>query len=247
MNYKRIYDELISRGKLRGLKKSQLGFYTEKHHIHPRSLGGTDEDDNLVLLTFREHFIAHWLLTKIHPCPQMQFALNRMITSANDNVQYRLSSRHFALAKTNVIKAATKKTKELWTIDDYRNKVIKQVKKSWTKEKREERSRLMKEIWERPGYKENHAKKVSIALNKKEVKEKWKSHIQTEEQKQQWKDYQRKAPHWEFYDELYKLWLDNGMQGYYKLRKLAVSLGYPDVNYQGMFNQFKEQFYGKAA
>ena len=39
--------------------------YTEKHHIIPKSLGGTDLTENLVILTAREHFICHWLLTKM--------------------------------------------------------------------------------------------------------------------------------------------------------------------------------------
>lgn len=38
----------------------------EKHHILPKSLGGADNKDNLVLLTPREHFIAHLLLTKMY-------------------------------------------------------------------------------------------------------------------------------------------------------------------------------------
>lgn len=37
----------------------------EKHHIIPRSMGGTDNDDNLVFLTLREHYVVHWLLTKM--------------------------------------------------------------------------------------------------------------------------------------------------------------------------------------
>lgn len=36
--------------------------YTETHHIIPKSLGGTDEATNLVVLTAREHFICHRLL-----------------------------------------------------------------------------------------------------------------------------------------------------------------------------------------
>lgn len=32
----------------------------------PRSLGGTDEDENIVKLTAREHFICHWLLVKMY-------------------------------------------------------------------------------------------------------------------------------------------------------------------------------------
>jgi len=39
--------------------------YTEKHHIIPKSLGGLDINKNLVNLLAREHFICHWLLTKM--------------------------------------------------------------------------------------------------------------------------------------------------------------------------------------
>jgi hypothetical protein len=35
------------------------------HHIVPRSLGGTDDDENIVMLTYKEHKLAHHLLVKI--------------------------------------------------------------------------------------------------------------------------------------------------------------------------------------
>lgn len=41
------------------------GEYFETHHIVPKSLGGTDDKNNLVNLTAREHYIAHLLLVKI--------------------------------------------------------------------------------------------------------------------------------------------------------------------------------------
>lgn len=59
--YKNWYDSIIATATHRILTT-----YTEKHHIIPRSLGGNDDPDNLVNLTAREHFICHWLLTKIH-------------------------------------------------------------------------------------------------------------------------------------------------------------------------------------
>jgi len=37
----------------------------EKHHIIPKSLGGTNDVSNLVRLSPREHFICHLLLTKM--------------------------------------------------------------------------------------------------------------------------------------------------------------------------------------
>lgn len=39
--------------------------YIEKHHIMPRSLGGSDDITNIVKLTSREHFVCHLLLVKM--------------------------------------------------------------------------------------------------------------------------------------------------------------------------------------
>ena len=65
MNYQRIHDQIIERAKLEDRKKSSDVYY-ERHHIIPRCLDGTDDAENLVLLTAREHFIVHLLLAKIH-------------------------------------------------------------------------------------------------------------------------------------------------------------------------------------
>jgi hypothetical protein len=46
-------------------KNQKIERYYEKHHIIPRSLGGTDEATNLVKLTARQHFIAHLMLSKM--------------------------------------------------------------------------------------------------------------------------------------------------------------------------------------
>ena len=41
--------------------------YHERHHIKPKCLGGTDDEDNLIDLFAREHFIAHKLLAQENP------------------------------------------------------------------------------------------------------------------------------------------------------------------------------------
>jgi hypothetical protein len=41
--------------------------YTEKHHIVPKSLGGSNDLSNLVRLTARQHYVCHLLLTKMLP------------------------------------------------------------------------------------------------------------------------------------------------------------------------------------
>jgi len=61
--YKKIYDNFMYTRKGLGRQKAPNdGLYV--HHIIPRSLGGTDNPDNLVTLTLKEHRIAHRLLTK---------------------------------------------------------------------------------------------------------------------------------------------------------------------------------------
>lgn len=59
--YEKWYSIIVDSAKTRTITE-----YTETHHILPRSLGGTDDSTNLVKLTAREHFVCHWLLTKIH-------------------------------------------------------------------------------------------------------------------------------------------------------------------------------------
>lgn len=66
MNYQKIYDQLISQAANYKRVKGQ-NQYLEEHHILPRSMGGTNDSCNLVLLTAKEHYIAHHLLWRIHP------------------------------------------------------------------------------------------------------------------------------------------------------------------------------------
>lgn len=62
MNYQKHYNLLI--------KKSQnriLEGYVERHHILPKCLGGSNNKENIAILTAEEHFVAHQLLVKIYP------------------------------------------------------------------------------------------------------------------------------------------------------------------------------------
>jgi hypothetical protein len=92
------YDSLINRAKNRTIYG-----YTEKHHITPRSLGGTDDNDNLVKLTPKEHFVCHLLLTKMtigNARYKMNFALH-MLSNANNigDGRYIPSSRMYDLSR----------------------------------------------------------------------------------------------------------------------------------------------------
>lgn len=85
MNYEKNYYDYIAYVKTLNRKKTKPTdpnfVYYENHHIDPKSNGGDNEPDNLVLLTAREHFLAHYLLTKFTTGAlrqKMIFALNRM-------------------------------------------------------------------------------------------------------------------------------------------------------------------------
>ena len=58
--YSKLYYKLTANAKQRITHG-----YIELHHIIPQSLGGSNDRDNLVELTAREHFICHWLLVKM--------------------------------------------------------------------------------------------------------------------------------------------------------------------------------------
>lgn len=66
MDYKAIYYKIIENAKKEIENGNRYVGYYEKHHIQPKSLGGTNEKENLVKLTAREHFICHWLLVKMY-------------------------------------------------------------------------------------------------------------------------------------------------------------------------------------
>lgn len=61
--YLRWYNSIISQAKSENRKKGTGEVY-ERHHITPKSLGGLNSKENLVLLTAKEHFVCHHLLTK---------------------------------------------------------------------------------------------------------------------------------------------------------------------------------------
>lgn len=71
--------------------------YSELHHIIPRSLGGVDNDHNLVRLTAREHFVCHFLLTKFttgQHYQKMVYACQGMRRARNYQDRYINSRLH---------------------------------------------------------------------------------------------------------------------------------------------------------
>ena len=97
MNYEKIYNNLIKtrfKQKEVRLAEKEKGKYFEKHHIIPKCKGGTNKYENIVVLTAREHFIAHKLLWLIYRDRQMALAFHKMISN-NKNQKRVVSSRDY--------------------------------------------------------------------------------------------------------------------------------------------------------
>lgn len=91
--YTKWYFQITNRAKERVLKG-----YTEKHHIIPKSIGGSNDPTNIAILTAREHFICHYLLTKMvdnHFKKKMFNALNKMRQSKYTQRRIKMNSRQF--------------------------------------------------------------------------------------------------------------------------------------------------------
>lgn len=84
--YTKWYFNLIEKAKKRCVKRDLKESYFEKHHIIPKCCKGTNDKDNLIKLTSKEHFIAHLLLTKMVSDKNLKirltWALHRMVFSA---------------------------------------------------------------------------------------------------------------------------------------------------------------------
>lgn len=128
MNYEKIYHNIISAAKDRTLIE-----YKEKHHIVPRCLNGSNKSDNLVSLTYREHFLCHWLLCKIYPSNhklKAAFAKMLEITSTKKRI---VSSKHFDAVKRQIAGTHFEWLKENLEINGPWNKGKKGVQIPWNK------------------------------------------------------------------------------------------------------------------
>jgi hypothetical protein len=98
--YSKMYFNIINCAK----NRCHYVGYTEKHHIIPKSLGGSNNKDNLVKLSAKEHFICHLLLTKFlfgEDKAKMVFGAKRMMIRGNQhqNNRYVPSSRIYEMIK----------------------------------------------------------------------------------------------------------------------------------------------------
>lgn len=129
MNYQKIYTKIVERAQSESRSKNNQ--YYEKHHIIPRSLGGSNKKDNLVLLTAREHFLCHVLLVKMYRNNQnnykkMLHALMLMKGSNSKQKRYINSKLYESMKKEyGVIRGEDRKGKSL--TEEHKTKISKSM------------------------------------------------------------------------------------------------------------------------
>lgn len=166
MNYKKIYNSLVySRQKLN--RNSNVGSGLEKHHIIPKSLGGTDSKTNIVILTPREHCFAHILLSKMYTGEskgKMCYALISMMKLRNKN-RSSISSKQYEILRKAHYKALND--------PDYKELRSQNTKKQWTPERRAAVSEKAKQQWRDGPKREIFASDEYKSKQSKNMKKRW--------------------------------------------------------------------------
>ncbi len=114
--YFKIYNQIIDKAIYENRRKNNQSIYYENHHIVPRSIRPDLEKDknNQVLLTAREHYLCHYLLTKFtenENKSKMVYAFNIMNTNCNDKKYF--NSKLYESNKIEFSKNMKKRHKEL--------------------------------------------------------------------------------------------------------------------------------------
>ena len=165
MNYLKLYCNLIRKAENRTPPEG----YTEKHHTFPKSIFG--KNNRIVVLTAREHYIAHALLEKIcikrygmYNYKTQKMTLAHLIMNSGENRYY--NSYLYENAKSRY----SKNLKNKWN-EDERRKKLSENNPSHRPEVKEKQKKSALERWNRPGERERFIGKNNHFYGRKHTKE----------------------------------------------------------------------------
>lgn len=127
MNYQKIYDQLINKR----IKQPYKCDYHEKHHILPKSCGGSNDKSNIVYLSAREHYIAHLLLVRIYKNNKnfyikMCYAIGRLMTGNKEFIEKlnnNFNSRLYENIKKEISKLKSERGKKFRHTEESKKKL----------------------------------------------------------------------------------------------------------------------------
>jgi hypothetical protein len=151
MNYKQIHDSIIDRAKTRVLPKE---VYTERHHIIPRCMNGSDDKSNLVDLTAKEHFIVHKLLVEVYPDVDGLVLAYFLFTNGTNRMNhkdinhYKVGAKEYERVKIAYSKILSERSRNIERTQEWKDNI--------SKAQKGKKGRPHSEEW-----KVNHSKEVS--------------------------------------------------------------------------------------
>ena len=174
MNYQKHYNLLIDKAKQRNWNKKNAPCYIEMHHVIPRCLGGGNESQNLVCLTYHEHCVAHQLLVKIYPeNRKLIFAVARMYGSNSTTHSGRITRKKASWLREAHAKAMSElfKGKKKAPFSEEHKKNLSEAHKGYkaSKESNEKRSKSLKGKIKS----DEHLANISAALKGKTQKQEY--------------------------------------------------------------------------
>jgi len=105
MNYLKVYCNLIRKAE----NRTPPDGYTEKHHIFPKSIFG--RNNRIVILTLREHYIAHCLLVKAFV---KRYGVDNTNTKKMINALWCMSNKN-KYSNSHIYESLRKQVVELYT------------------------------------------------------------------------------------------------------------------------------------
>ena len=145
--YTKCYNKIVGRAKDR-----DIDGYFERHHVIPKSLGGTNKKENLVKLTAKEHFICHLLLVKmLSGDNKKKMARALWLMAKGGKNRYHPSSRSYEFSRKEFIDAQVGHPNYLKSqTKEARKRIGESVKKLLSQMSPQELTDRMKKSWCHP-------------------------------------------------------------------------------------------------
>jgi len=184
MDYEYIYNQLCQRS----LSRTWEPFKYEKHHIIPKSLGGSNSKSNLAILTPREHALAHQLLVRFLTGEHKA----KMITAINAMIGYR--NKHRQTISTRQYETLRLTYYKLRQTPEYKAMKSSATAKQWTPERRAAVAEKTRQQWANGPKRESFASDAYRAKKSQQMKDRWQDSEYIKEQAEQAKSQWTKGP-----------------------------------------------------
>ena len=253
--YTKWYFQIINNRKLNPIKDPTV--YCEKHHILPRCMGGKNwrVGPNIVILTGREHFICHLLLTKMvaGDYKRKMFCAAKLMTSKfPDKPYFRFGSRTYSNLRKEYVESISGKNSCNYGVPQ-------RLGSKWSMEQKNNLSQQMKEYYKlhpKPKGKDSH--RYGVKMKPEHIQKMLQNKIYPKgKDHPMWGKRGKKSPIWNrpkppeelkaLKEGLYKLWHirdtnhNEDMFYYGSLRDLFISIGDPPYFANNLQTSYKTQ------